>query len=394
MVDDGDIPKVKGFDSYPVRLGDLMRGERATMGKSLLDVQHDLRIRATYIAAIENCDCNAFSTPGFIAGYVRSYARYLGLDPDETFEQFCAESGFNGIHAEDRKIKGLQPRSDSGPSGSKVVQMRHETGPALKLPGNGFPEPAGAEGILAALPFSSISSIGSVLVLLALILGLGYGAWTVLLDIQRVEITPVQASPVIVADDSLKPKAPPSRANLGSAGLAATPVRSLRKLEVPVMTPRDGAIANLDPARIGALVPDNGGRQATEVARKLEASTPQVTEMAAPRLAVVARRPAWVRISRKDGTVLFERILDGGESFVLPEGVTDLRLRAGNSGNVYLTLDGRAYGPVGKGKSVAKNVVLSADVVASTFPKVSDNSALKALDKPRVITLNDKPASQ
>jgi len=387
MVDDGDVPKVKGFDSYPVRLGDLMRGERATMGKSLLDVQRDLRIRATYIAAIENCDCNAFSTPGFIAGYVRSYARYLGLDPDKTFEQFCAESGFNGIHAEDRKIKGLQPRSDSGPSGPKVIQMRHESGPALKLPGNGFPEPAGAEGILAALPFSSI---GSVLVLLALILGLGYGAWTVLLDIQRVEITPVEASPVIVADDSLKRDISPAGAELASA----TPVRSLRELKVPVMTPRDGAIANLDPARIGALVPDNGGRQAAEVARKLEASTPQVTEMAAPRLAVVARRPAWVRISRKDGTVLFERILDGGEGFVLPEGVTDLRLRAGNSGNVYLTLDGRAYGPVGKGKSVAKNVVLSADVVANAFPKVSDNAALKALDKPRVITLNDKPASQ
>ena len=27
-----------GFDAFELRLGDLMRGERATMGKSLLDV--------------------------------------------------------------------------------------------------------------------------------------------------------------------------------------------------------------------------------------------------------------------------------------------------------------------------------------------------------------------
>ena len=42
----------RGFDSFELRLGDVMRGERATLGKSLLEVQRDLRIKATYIAAI------------------------------------------------------------------------------------------------------------------------------------------------------------------------------------------------------------------------------------------------------------------------------------------------------------------------------------------------------
>ena len=35
-----------GFDDFEMRLGDMMRGERATIGKSLLDVQRELRIRA------------------------------------------------------------------------------------------------------------------------------------------------------------------------------------------------------------------------------------------------------------------------------------------------------------------------------------------------------------
>ena len=77
-----------------VSLGDLLRGQRATLGKSLFDVQRELRIKAVYIAAIENCDVSVFEAPSFIAGYVRSYARFLGLDGDEIFAHFCAESNF------------------------------------------------------------------------------------------------------------------------------------------------------------------------------------------------------------------------------------------------------------------------------------------------------------
>ncbi|MGB1154130.1 MAG: helix-turn-helix domain-containing protein, partial [Paracoccaceae bacterium] len=73
---------LKGFDDYQLTLGDLMRGERATLGKSLLDVQRELRIKASYVSAIENCDPEAFDTPSFVAGYVRSYAKYLGMPPD------------------------------------------------------------------------------------------------------------------------------------------------------------------------------------------------------------------------------------------------------------------------------------------------------------------------
>jgi hypothetical protein len=90
--------KPKGFDDFELRLGDLMRGERATLGKSLLDVQRELKIKATYIAAIENADLSAFETPGFVAGYVRSYARYLAMDPEWAFERFCAEAGYQVSH--------------------------------------------------------------------------------------------------------------------------------------------------------------------------------------------------------------------------------------------------------------------------------------------------------
>ena len=61
---DGVNYSLKGFDQYEARLGDELRGERATIGKSLLDVQRELKIKASYIAAIENCDLDVFSDQG------------------------------------------------------------------------------------------------------------------------------------------------------------------------------------------------------------------------------------------------------------------------------------------------------------------------------------------
>ena len=100
--------KLMGFDDFELRLGDMMRGERATIGKSLLDVERDLRVKATYLAAIENGDLSAFDTPSFISGYVRSYARYLRMDPDQAFQQFCQETGFVVAH-------GMSPSASTAP---------------------------------------------------------------------------------------------------------------------------------------------------------------------------------------------------------------------------------------------------------------------------------------
>jgi hypothetical protein len=371
MGDSAEISEMKGFDSYPVQLGDLMRGERATMGKSLLDVQRDLRIKAAYIAAIERCDHSAFQTPGFIAGYVRSYARYLGLDPEATFTQFSVEANFDGVH----------PGISRKPKPASVTVMKPK---ALK---SGTPDPlsrarttfvAANDGLLAQF---SPSALGSIFVLMILILGIGYGAWAVLQDIQRVEFGP--------ADTVAEPVAGVPVVSVEAQSAALDQLYRPKELDVPVMTPRDGPIAALDPDNIGALVENNGGLRAQETAALMADNTPRVTEIADPRVEVVASRPAWVRISRLDGTILFEKILDGGESFRLPAGSVSTVLRAGNSGAVYLTLDGKPYGPVGGGTSVAKGIALGPAEIMNNFAAVRDTDALEALDSPRVITLNN-----
>ena len=83
------------FDKCEATLGDIMRGERATLGKTITDVRLELRLSKKYILAIESGDISAFRCLKFVPGYVRSYAHYLGLNPDQAFATFCIETGFS-----------------------------------------------------------------------------------------------------------------------------------------------------------------------------------------------------------------------------------------------------------------------------------------------------------
>ena len=363
-----------GFLDDDTRLGDIMRGERATKGKSLLDVQRELRIRASYVAAIENCDITAFDAPSFISGYVRSYARYLGMDPDWTFRRFCQESGFQPTHGMAQAASGPKP-------------VRRPSDPAEAL--------ANPRALFIPQKESFWSSvepraIGSVLVLAALVCGLGYGGWAVLQEVQRVNLAPGEDAPGVIA--TLDPVASgaldaPTLESGGTEDLAALPQpegldRTYRPqvLEAPVLTARDGPIAAIDPGLTQPPAPqETAVAAATPVAPEAAPAGAAVLAQAmtygpqlpgdrlavrtvapdAPALELLAARPAWVRVSSADGTVLLEKIMDAGERFTLPNLEQPPLLRTGNSGAVYFGVNGRTYGPAAPGPQVVKNIELS-----------------------------------
>ena len=89
----------------------------------------------------------------------------------------------------------------------------------------------------------------------------------------------------------------------------------------------------------------------------------QVVEEGPPVVALFAVRPAWVRVRGADGTVVFEKILDAGERFELPQTEGPHTLRAGNAGSVYFAVGDDTFGPAGDGASVVREVVLSAEAL-------------------------------
>lgn len=365
----GDDHTGTGFDAFELRLGDLMRGERATLGKSLLDVQRELKIKAAYIAAIENADPSAFDTPGFIAGYVRSYARYLNMDADWAFETFCRESGFEPSH-------GMSPSA-------LPARPSREARLAASTPGKDM----FAAPITPFLPprasfFASFEprAAGSVLVLMLIVGGLGFGAWTVLNEVQRVEFAPIEQAPTVIAE--VDPLAGASRGGpeagevLAMAPPSAEALDRLYRpqaLDLPVFVPRDGPIA----ARSAAPAAGAEAEDALSVALAEAIALPepggegapavQVTAGAAPELQLVAARPAWVRVTASDGSVLFEGILDPGDTWDVPVTEEPATLRVGESGALYFAVNGVPHGPVGPSGQVTSNVALDAGAITGEY---------------------------
>jgi cytoskeletal protein RodZ len=396
--------EAKGFDAFELRLGDLMRGERATLGKSLLDVQRELKIKAAYIAAIENSDPTAFDTPGFIAGYVRSYARYLGMDPNTAYETFCRESGFTTAH-------GMSAAASTVRS-HKAVQSTSLGKDIFSDSATPFLPPA--ERILAGF---EPRALGSVAVLLMVMGGLGYGGWSLLQEVQKVRLAPVEQTPMILSQ--VDPLAGGAGAGTDEAALAdpvtlaaASPEALDRlyrpqALDVPVMTPRDGPIAALvtmprRPGQDAQVVLAEGDAPSTTqgsravspmlaaldaaqepeidlpdidlpdiemalVEAGVEAPSVQVTEGPAPTIRMVAVRPAWVRVTSADGTTLYEGIMNGGDSWEVPALETPPTLRVGESGAVYFAVAGEHYGPVGDAGTVTSNLALSVDNLTTSY---------------------------
>lgn len=361
--------KQRGFDDYELRLGDLLRGERATLGKSLLDVQRELHIRAAFIAAIEHGDLEAFETPSFVAGFVRSYARYLGMDPEWVYERFCLEHNFVVSHGMVGMAQTPRPPRD--------VKATEQRSGALKGVGI-LPDPE---------PFwrrIEPGALGSVTVLAVLILGLGFAGWKVLQEVQRVQVAPADIVPNVVSDfnplgdgPSLAALDSDQRAAPVSGAEGRVRISRPQALDVPVMTPRDGPIAAIntregrspDSIATDSAVSEalagllNGAQDGADTA----GGAPRVHDSGPPVVEILAVRPAWMRVRSTDGSVVFERILDAGERYTLPQTEVPPTLHTGNSGSVYFLVNGEAYGPAAAGANVVRDIALSADALQDRF---------------------------
>ena len=234
-----------------------------------------------------------------------------------------------------------------------------------------------------------------------------------------------------------------------------------RALDVPIMTARDAPISTLNPSSVGALgmdidttsggavpqvslaeadlavdeapvepadaveaaviaalgtegsdlpetvetaeVPEIAAVVASEFAGIDDAPAIQVREADRPEVVVVAIREAWVRVKGEDGSVLLERILQPGESYVVPSLENAPTLRTGDAGAVYFAVNGETFGPYGGNGEVRDGVALAAADLTESFdvidPATASGSgreavqvAQAALDQ--ILATEERPASE
>jgi transcriptional regulator with XRE-family HTH domain len=72
-------------------LGNTLSRARRARAITLEDVERDTHVSKRYLEALENEDFSIFPAPVYARGFLRTYSRYLGLNPEELIRIFPSE---------------------------------------------------------------------------------------------------------------------------------------------------------------------------------------------------------------------------------------------------------------------------------------------------------------
>ncbi len=72
-------------------LGDLLHRTRQSRKKTIEDAAESTRINAKFLRALEANDFGKLPDEIFTRGFIKLYATYLGLDPDDTFKHYISQ---------------------------------------------------------------------------------------------------------------------------------------------------------------------------------------------------------------------------------------------------------------------------------------------------------------
>ena len=69
-------------------IGQKLKEKREENGVSVEEAAEDLKLRPSQITSVENGNTDAFKDMVYLKYFVRDYAKYLGLDPEEILDDF------------------------------------------------------------------------------------------------------------------------------------------------------------------------------------------------------------------------------------------------------------------------------------------------------------------
>ncbi len=290
------------------QVGAELAAARERLGWTLPDIAGHLRIRQPFLAAIELGRLDQLPGTAYAMGFVRTYAKALGLEPDDVARRFRRE-----VAAVDRK------------------------------PELAFPAPVPERGV----PAGAVVMLGAVLAVGA------YVGWYKasgdkpgLEPVRPVpdrlaELAAPPAGPVIVA-------APPAGVAIVAAPLVLSPL--------PVIPPSSAAAAVVPNAIPQALTVQPAPAMAGLTA------LPEGT-----RIVLRARAEAWIQVRDRQGQVLLNRVLRTGETWPVPAKLS-LLLTTGNAGGTELLIDGTLSASLGADGAVRRDLALDADALRDGKP--------------------------
>lgn len=273
-------------------IGAQLRAAREARGLTLQDIEQATRIRVKYLRALEEGNFEVLPETVYVRGFLKAYAREVGLDPDPLLAQ-------------------IGPPPESVPEPSTAGQLLAEPLQPTPLP---------------------IGSIVSILVALLLIGALSFAVWWVYP--RRADFMGFLAFVPTPPDSALTPE----ETAIGIVPLATATIEFIFE---PTISP--DATATVTPVPTATTpprptsTPTAGGPTATpEPSPTVEGVRLQVE--------IVDRSWIWVRV---DGAEAFMGTLEAGEEREW-QGNETIFLRTGNAAGVQVTLNGEPLGVLGR----------------------------------------------
>jgi cytoskeleton protein RodZ len=366
-------------------VGQLLRETRESYGSDIPRVAAALRIRASYLEAIENGRYDQLPGAVYAMGFVRAYAVHLGLDGDEAVRRFKLEAeGYDAqrdlafpVPLSERSIPGWSMllaalllavcgyglwyylSSTARPRPERVSPLPAEL--AAQLPA---PPPAAKESAPAAIPSESTAAPAPPTTAPpeapvaapaaptpapaaepAAHPAPGGGAGT------SATLAPAANSVPTAATTPAAMPVPPAPA-LPSTPAASASVASPASASLPASPPTAPSSTLPLPPQVAALpsIPPGGG--ATPVPDQ-----PHVYGLAngETRVLIHAVSDSWIQVRDRDHVPIFTRQLHAGDVYHVPDR-PGLSMRTGHGAGLEILVDGRAVPPIGG--AVRGNVVL------------------------------------
>jgi cytoskeletal protein RodZ len=261
---------------------------------SLEDVERATRIRAAFLQALENDDFRRLPPPVYTRGFVRNYAAFLHLDPDQLSQLYDEAIGYR-------------------PQPVRIAPK----------------EPVRIAGLMTP----NVAAIGVVLVVTSIVFVWLYSAFFVT-DPGRTARLPTAVIPTPTALTAVllpTPTATAPRPSPSPAPAAVTPERA------PTLVAAAATPSSVSPSPAPARTTATPAIEPDGLALKLR----------------VVDAPSWVQI-RTDGVVVFSGTLPPGSERTF-NAKTELFIHAGRSDAVELVLNGVPQGRLGSpGQAVVR----------------------------------------
>jgi len=338
-----DLSERMMIGASPKSIGADLRAAREARGESMADVAHQLRLRESYVEAIETGNFDALPGVTYAIGFLRSYARYLRLDADDLIQRFKEE------------VSDIPPPADLA-----------------------FLEPVSESRV----PRGGLVGLAILLAVAA------YGGWYYLStrDMTVADLVPAvpeqfsnlvspaeksESQPPVTADstDVVPPSPGESSETATTEGTVdeAPPVPEQLGAEP---APQDMAAARPS-APPQAVVPQPSTLPATGAsATQAIPAVPNVPTTdgttgarvygegnVGSRITLHAGGDSWIQVRAADETLLMTRTLKAGDSYRVPN-QPGLRLMTGNAGALEILVDGQPTPSLGAVGTVKRNILL------------------------------------